>query len=338
MTIAPATSSKSEPSLPRATPELGSTALAATAATSEDPRLGSLVIVVHPEHDDHRVVASVGADILRASVAVAVASGNNRLWADAPTNDTIEHPVRALPEVVRASAEAGQVVATHTGAVRVDGRIEAVAIWFDSGTGIAPADDRRTTLELLRVAAERDHERIGEDVPPAQQSDNASDERHFDATDPDLDATTGLANRRSFECALEHYESDRATLILIEIDHFDQLVELHGDEVADRVLLATADRLLRNCRKSDLVARLDCSIFAVLFGDADRSTALQISKRILSELAEPLPIEPGPAAVTATVALAHQFGLVDTDELMQSANSALLSGRRAGGGRLFLAS
>lgn len=338
MTIAPAPSSRFDSAASRATDELGSAALAATAGTSGVQRPGSLVIVVHPERDDSHVVAAEGVDALRAAVAVAVASGNDRLWTDAPTDATIERPVRSLPEVVRASAEAVNVLAVHTGAVRIEGSLEAVAIWFDSGAGVPPTAQRRTTLELLTIAAERDDARTAETTRPEPQPEVPSDGRSFDPTDPDLDTVTGLANRRSFECALEHYESDRATLVVIEIDHFDQLVELHGEADADQVLLTTADRLVGSCRKSDLIARLDRATFAVLFGDADRATALQISRRLLTELAEPLPVESGPSAVTATVALAHQFGLVDTDELMKSANDALTSGKRVGGGRLFLGS
>jgi hypothetical protein len=42
--------------------------------------------------------------------------------------------------------------------------------------------------------------------------------------------------------------------------------------------------------------------------------------------------------VTATVALSHQFGLVDMEELFESADSAVASGKRSGHGRLVIAS
>lgn len=329
--------------------ELASTALAVAAQAGDDQRLGSLVVVVHPERDNHRVLAASGIGVLRAAVSVTVASGNDRLWADAPTSDTIEHTVRSLPEVIRAAAEASQVVATHTGIVQVGDSLDAVAIWFERDDGVACAAERRNTLELLTAAAEHDAERIAEaaadqaacalSATTAVAPDaSRTGQRHFDPSDPDLDAVTGLANREPFERALENHSSDQATLVVLDIDHFDQIAHEFGTTVAEQVLLETADRIVDECRKSDLVARIDTATFAVLFGDADRSTALRISKRLLTRIAEQLSVAPGPEAIMATVAFAHQFGLVDTDELMQSATDALTSGKRSGGGRLFLGS
>ncbi len=346
MSIAPAPASPFEQLSARPGDELAATALAAATQAGDDPRNGSLVVVVHPEGDEHRILAAAGTGVLRAAVSVAVASGNHRLWADAPTDDTIEHPVRALPEVVRAAAEASEIVATHTGTVRLDDRLDCVAIWFESEAGVAPIADRRHTLALLAAAAEHDAHRASEiaAVKAAEAASNPiseaadSESRQFDPNDPDLDALTGVANRDCFEQALENYDSDHATLIVIDIDHFDQIIAQFGNATADRVLVATADRLIEQCRRSDLVARIDADTFAVLFGDVDRATALQVSKRLLSRIAEPLPPEHGPDGITATVALAHQFGLVDTEELMESATHALDAGKRSGRGRLFLGS
>ena len=102
------------------------------------------------------------------------------------------------------------------------------------------------------------------------------------------------------------------------------------------MLWHVADRLVASCRSTDLVARIGSDTFAILFGEIDRATALVVSKRLVTVIAEPLPAEVGPEAVSATIALSHQFGLVDTEELLDSANDALASGKRAGRGRLFL--
>ena len=346
MSIVSAPTSTFEQLTAQAGDELASTALAIAAQAGDDPRLGSLVVVVHPERDNHRVLAASGIGVLRAAVSVAVASGNARLWADVPVGDTVEHAVRSLPEVIRAAAEASQVVATHTGTVRAGGSLEAVAIWFESEAGVASAVERRNTLDFLTVAAERDVERLAEAAEQAAASATSETPTdgagagppQFDPADPDVDAVTGLANRDRFEQALENHSSDEATLIVLDIDGFAEITEEFGTEVAEQILLETADRIVDECRKSDLVARIDVGTFAVLFGDADRSTALRISKRLLTKIAEQVSVAPGPEAITATVAFAHQFGLVDTEELMQSANDALKSGKRSGGGRLLLGS
>jgi diguanylate cyclase (GGDEF)-like protein len=348
MSIASAPTSTFEQLTAQAGDELASTALAIAAQAGDDPRLGSLVVVVHPERDNHRVLAASGIGVLRAAVSVAVASGNARLWEDVAVGDTVEHAVRSLPEVIRAAAEASQVVATHTGTVRAGDSLEAVAIWFESEAGVASAVERRNALDFLTAAAERDVERLAEAAEQAAAATSTTSEtstgvagpgpRQFDPADPDVDAVTGLANRERFERALENHSSDEATLVVLDIDRFAEITEEFGTEVAEQVLLEIADRVVDECRKSDFVARIDVGTFAVLFGDADRSTGLRISKRLLTRIAEHLSVAPGPEAITATVAFAHQFGLVDTDELMQSADDALRSGKRSGGGRLFLGS
>ncbi len=345
MTIAPAPFSPFEQLTAPAGDELASAASSVVNWTHPGTDRGSLVIVVHPTTDDHRVLAASGVGVLRAAVSVAVASGHDRLWSAAPDGDTIELAVRSLPEVVRAAAEAAEVIATHIGCVRSHDRVECVAIWFESRTGITPIDERRQTMQMLAAAAERDAvRRAEEEALLASMSAESVDEpappnrRQFDATDPDLDPLTGVANRRCFEQALEQYDSDQATLLVIDIDHFDQIGQDFGKETSDMILLATADRLAGSLRKSDLVARIDADTFAILFGDVDRSTALQISRRLLTTISEPLPTDIGPESVTATIALAHQFGLVDTEELMESASDALESGKRSGRGRLVLAS
>jgi diguanylate cyclase (GGDEF)-like protein len=352
MTIAPAPapSSTFEPLSAAAGDELAATALAAAALAAESPHSATLIVVVHPERDNYRILAAEGTGVLRAALSVAVASGNHRLWTDAPVDDTIEHQTRELPEVVRAAADASSVVATHTGVVRVDDRLEGVAIWFETSNGVASVSERRQMLQLLSAAAERDAERADAEAEAAAQAEaelqaasgpsnaDANQGRQFDPTDPDLDPLTGLANRDCFDHTLGLYESDHATLVVIDIDHFDSIADEFNAEVADRVLVETVDRLLGECRKSDLVARIGTDTFAILFDDVERSIALKISKRLLDRISQPLLLTPGPTTITATVALSHQFGLVDTEELMESATDALKSGKRSARGRLVIGS
>lgn len=348
MTIAPALSSTFESLSAAAGDELAATALAASAVAAESPHSATLIVVVHPERDNYRILAAEGTGVLRAAVSVAVASGNHRLWTDAPVDDTIEHQIRELPEVIRAAADASSVVATHTGVVRVDGRVEGVAIWFETSDGVTSVSERHQMLQLLSTAAERDAERAEAEAAAQAEAKlqaasgpseaDANQGRQFDPNNPDLDPLTGLANRDCFDQTLGLYESDHATLVVIDIDHFDSIADEFDTEVADRVLVETADRLFDACRRSDLVARIDTDTFAILFGDVERSIALKISKRLLDRINEPLLLTPGPESITATVALSHQFGLVDTEELMESATDALSSGKRSTRGRLVIGS
>jgi diguanylate cyclase (GGDEF)-like protein len=56
--------------------------------------------------------------------------------------------------------------------------------------------------------------------------------------------------------------------------------------VGDQVLKAVAEVLTRSVRENDLAARLAGDEFVILFGDADRDTAVEISNRIKRSVAE----------------------------------------------------
>ncbi|MFP5487273.1 MAG: GGDEF domain-containing protein [Acidimicrobiia bacterium] len=311
-------------------------AAAATTRAVSDPAQGVLVIVVHPAATDHQVIAGGGTGVLRAAVSVAAAAGNDRAWRDAPDGDTAERPVRALPEVIAAAAEADGVRAVHVGCVRTDEAIESVAIWFETWQGVADADTRRSVLRDLAAAGQQERDRRASIVAAEPDAEEAPSGREFDPSDPALDALTGTLRAERFAQVLDEYDRDEAIIVLLDLDGFASVASDWDDATSDAVLREIADRLAANCRRDDVIARLGHDRFAILFGHVDRSEVVQIAKRLLASVAEPLP-GPGPERVTATVALSHQVGLIDLDDMLESAADALASGKRAGAGRLVLA-
>lgn len=322
--------------------EIVAVANAATARADHDDAAGELVIVARTGSRGLRAVGGSGGGALRAAVSVAVAAGTTRLWDATGGPETVEHPVRALPEIIRTAAEAGGVRVAHVGCVQ-DDSIAAVAVWFEIDGQVTNSTLRHETMALLTAAAERQREffaaqaaaAAAADPDPIEQPDAG---RRFDPDDPNLDSTTGLATRSRFEEAMDDYDSDEATLVVVDLDEFESAPEQYGQTIVDAVLREIADRLTDSCRKDDLIARIGDDTFAILFADAPRSVGLHVAKRLLDTIALPLSIAGGPEVVTATVALAHQFGLVDMDELLESADGAVASGKRSGHGRLVIAS
>ena len=321
--------------------ELLAAAATSASAAVNDPSHGVVVIVVRPDADDHRVIAGGGNGILRAAVSVATAAGNDRAWRDAPDGDTCEQPVRALPEVIAAAAEADGIRAVHTGCVRVDGVPESVAIWFETWNGVASPEQRRAVLADLAAAGERERERRAALVVASPDGATTDDQparpREFDPDDPDLDPVTGLWHVERWTELIEDFDRDEAMLVLLDLDDLTAITTEWGDDVSEALLRETANRLVSNCRADDVIARLGHDRFAVLFGAIERSEVIEIAKRLLAAVAEPLPTDLGPEQVTATVALAHQVGLVDLEEMLESAADALASGKRSGTGRIVLA-
>lgn len=325
--------------------EIVAVANAATARADHEPALGELVVVARTADGGHRAIGGGGVGPLRAAISVAVAADNYRLWAGVEGLETVERPTRSLPEIVRTAAEASNIATAHIGCVLddADPSLAALAIWFEIDGSVAGPDERRSTIEMLSAAAERQRsffadreaERAANAPVPETES---SGRREFDADDPTIDSITGLATRTDFEGAMDDYESDEATLIVVDLDGFAAVASEYGQTIADAILREVADRMVSSCRRGDLIARIGPDTFAILFADAPRSVGLHVAKRLLDTIALPLPIAGGPEIVTATVALAHQFGLVDMEELLESADDAVASGKRSGTGRLVIAS
>jgi diguanylate cyclase (GGDEF)-like protein/PAS domain S-box-containing protein len=97
----------------------------------------------------------------------------------------------------------------------------------------------------------------------------------------DHDPLTGLRNRRLFEhdlrlqVARSQRYGEQAAVMMVDLDEFKAINDLHGHKVGDDTLKAIATALTRRLRETDLVARLGGDEFAVLLPHADeRGSAL----------------------------------------------------------------
>jgi diguanylate cyclase (GGDEF)-like protein/PAS domain S-box-containing protein len=91
----------------------------------------------------------------------------------------------------------------------------------------------------------------------------------------DHDPLTGLRNRRLFAHDLKlqvarcRRYGEHAAVMVVDLDAFKQVNDLHGHKVGDDTLKAVATALTRRLRETDLVARLGGDEFGVLLPHAD---------------------------------------------------------------------
>jgi len=150
------------------------------------------------------------------------------------------------------------------------------------------------------------------------------------------DGLTGVANRRSFDVALdlEIQRADRGSgpmsLILFDIDHFKVLNDTHGHQTGDEVLRQVAAVLRNSCRDIDTVARYGGEEFAVILPQCAEGAALQTAERLLLELS----IASTAVPVTASAGVATWGSeLLDGSEVLAAADAALYRSKREGRNR-----
>ena len=100
------------------------------------------------------------------------------------------------------------------------------------------------------------------------------------------DDLTGLFNRRQFELTLDGQikvaktSKTRVGVLLVDIDHFNELNEVQGREAGDLILRSFSE-VARSClRRTDYIARFGGEEFAVLLPNANEAAMKDCAERI----------------------------------------------------------
>lgn len=101
-----------------------------------------------------------------------------------------------------------------------------------------------------------------------------------------LDPLTGLWNRRRFEQTLQetHEEAIRYnqpySLVIVDIDHFKQVNDLHGHDAGDDALRLISEELSLRLRQSDRLSRWGGEEFVVLLPQTSLEGALRLANEL----------------------------------------------------------
>ena len=153
------------------------------------------------------------------------------------------------------------------------------------------------------------------------------------------DALTGLANRRLFREMLElalaaRQPDDRLAVMLIDLDRFKPVNDVHGHAAGNAVLCAIADRLRAIVPPGATVARLGGDEFvALLPSSGDEEAIVDLAKRMIAELRKPIPWKHGQVEVDSTIGIAVTTpDNQDSETLLHAADIAMYQGKREGRG------
>ena len=163
-----------------------------------------------------------------------------------------------------------------------------------------------------------------------------------------LDGLTLLHNHRYFQERLrEEFRSaqrydDALALILVDLDHFKAVNDLHGQPMGDDVLRGVARALQKSVRETDIVARYGGEEFAVLLPRTHLAGAITVAERIWKELGAlrlgPLEDPAGSFQLTASLGVSGfpNRTVLSPDQLLLTADEALARAKSEGRNRICL--
>ena len=155
------------------------------------------------------------------------------------------------------------------------------------------------------------------------------------ATDP----LTGLANRAGLAQGAAQLLADGAphALMLLDLDRFKPINDVHGHDAGDAVLRAVAARLQAHIRAGDIVARLGGDEFVVLLAAPRSDADLEVlALRLGAAVRQPVEFHGQALTVGASTGIARspRDGRTLT-ELMRSADQAMYQAKQSGSGHAF---
>jgi diguanylate cyclase (GGDEF)-like protein len=161
------------------------------------------------------------------------------------------------------------------------------------------------------------------------------------------DALTGLANRRSFDQAIEieWARADRSgrplALLFADVDHFKLFNDNHGHQRGDECLRDVAAVIGRTAiRPTDLATRYGGEEFAIIMPDTDMAAASAVAERLrhaVMEMRIALGEPAADAVVTLSVGVATYIPgqeVVGPDWLIGQADQALYAAKHLGRNRV----
>ena len=158
--------------------------------------------------------------------------------------------------------------------------------------------------------------------------------------DANLDALTGLPNRRYFDELLAimrpgRRSTDSLGIVMVDIDHFKAVNDRHGHTAGDGVLRAVAGAISLTIRAEDTPARYGGEEFAVILRRASAKQAEEVAERLRIAVSALTAERLGVADhVTVSVGVAVADPGEDIQAVIERADHALYVAKRSGRDRV----
>ncbi len=153
------------------------------------------------------------------------------------------------------------------------------------------------------------------------------------------DTLTQLHNRRYLEYFVQHAATEQAKdwiFLMIDLDHFKQINDVHGHDVGDRALRQFASILQTSCRAQDLIVRSGGEEFMIICRNTPIDTGKKIAERIRAEVEHNFSTGVSPLQLTCSIGLFSIHSSQNQDlyqrwkEMIKVADIALYAAKNSG--------
>ena len=217
-----------------------------------------------------------------------------------------------------------------------------------AGIPTRPIDPLTVSTLLLNIALiifiMRRHRDLTREVAERRKAERRAREL------ADIDPLTGCLNRRSIAPAtdqlagLANRNGRSVAFVMIDLDNFKQVNDIHGHLAGDLVLREAADRIRTLLPAEALLARLGGDEFAIVVS-YDRMVPNRIDQlvtRIIESIAEPFALPNGETEITMSVGIAADRDEStkaqsphDAQALIHKADIAMYEAKKRGKNRFF---
>lgn len=152
------------------------------------------------------------------------------------------------------------------------------------------------------------------------------------------DALTGIHNRRYFQQRLKseleqaHRDGIGLAVLMLDVDHFKRINDVHGHAVGDKVLQLLCSYIGKRLRRTDVFCRLGGEEFAILCPGTSADQAYRLGEELLHALRS-TPMD-GVGIVTASFGVAAWRDKEGADALLLRADSGVYAAKQAGRDRV----
>ena len=149
------------------------------------------------------------------------------------------------------------------------------------------------------------------------------------------DPLTGLLNHRAFHELLRKEllraspAHDTVAIVMLDLDDFKKVNDIHGHAVGDHILATVAEQLRSAVRDSDSVCRIGGEEFAIIAPSVDLHTARILAERLSARVSDAEYEAAGRVSISVGVALGPEHA-ANPRELVACAEAAMMTAKALG--------